>query len=145
MVIRVYSKYKTKPPQDALADGEERIIGYDKLYPEMLGLLDRCQVNSVTTRTNDFMALHLIDLGDLRKFAMEALRYGTYINSQWCRGNAPHGLYACDSYSFRYNLYSRKEKVHVPTTMYIKLCLTDTNHTIAVISLHDSTKTKVQS
>lgn len=143
MVIRVYSKYKTKPPKEALAEGEERIIGYEKLYPEMLSLLDKCQVNSVTTRTNEFMALHLIDLGDLRQFAMEALKYGAYINSQWCRGNAPQGLYACDSYSFRCDLYCRKEKAFVPTIMYIKLCLTDTNQTIAVISLHDSTKTKV--
>lgn len=145
MVNRVYSKYKAKPPTEALAEGDERIIGTEKLYPEMLELLDHCQVNSVTTKTNEFMALHLIDLGDLRNFVKEALTHGTYINSQWCRGNSPTGLYACDSYSFGCDLYSRAERAHVRTTMYIKLCLTDTNRTVAVISLHESTKIKVQS
>ncbi|MEM6050490.1 hypothetical protein AAH450_07890 [Erwinia sp. P7711] len=142
MVNRVLSRYKTGAPKDALKDGEERLINSGPLYPDLLENLDRCQVNSVTTNTNNFMTLHMIDLGDLRGFAKLALSQGEYLNSQWCNGNAPKGIFACDAYIVPAPLYTPQERREMTTLMYVKLCITDTGNTVAVISLHDSTKTK---
>lgn len=141
MVYRVLSRYKTGAPKDAFHDGEERIIKHDgPLYPDMLSILDNCSVSPATTRTDDFMAIHMVDLSDLRKFAEIALKSGKYINSQWCKGNSPPAIYACDSYVVSAVIYSPKDRDMTTMVVYIKLCITDTGNTVAVISFHESEK-----
>lgn len=141
MVNRVLSRYKIGAPKDAFRDGEERFIKHDgPLYPDMLSRLDTCHVRPATTRTDDFMAIHMVDLNDLRGFAKLALESGKYINSQWCKANAPPAIYACDSYVVSALIYSPKDKGVIAMIMYIKLCITDTGNTVAVISFHESEK-----
>lgn len=140
MVIKICSRYKTGAPKEPLRDGEERIIEGGPLYPNLLAELARCQVNSVTHKTNDFLALHRVDLGDVRTCVELALKGGRYINSQWCNGNAPKGLFACDAYVVPAQLYIPHERCECTVMLYVKVCLLDSGNTVAVISLHESTE-----
>ncbi|HIH5777414.1 TPA: hypothetical protein ACYSI4_002166 [Citrobacter werkmanii] len=142
MVIKVYSKYKTGAPKDALKADEERIISNGPLYPGLLSLLDSCQVTPVTHKTNEFLAIHRIELGEVRTYVELALKSGRYINSQWCMGNAPKGIFACDAYVVPAKLYIPSERSECLVTMYVKVCILDSGNTVAVISLHESTNTK---
>lgn len=136
MVNKVNSRYNASPPADALRDNEERVIGHNALYPDMLDKLDSCSVHPATKRTLDMMQAHLIDLGNLRTWVELALREGIYENSQWCRGNAPDGVYACDAYVVHGMLYKPAERQEVMCKMYVKVCITKSNQTVAVLSLH---------
>ncbi|WP_342605997.1 hypothetical protein [Pantoea agglomerans] len=145
MVNKVQSQYKKGAPSDVLRDDEERIIVGGPLYPDLLNKIDSCSVRPVTLRTDDFMAIHRVDLNDLRTYAKLALETGRYVNSQWCNGNAPKGIFACDSYTVSASVYSPKDREMIMCVVYVKLCLTDTGNTVAVISLHESTKPKEKS
>lgn len=138
MVTKVYSQYCTGAPKDQLQAGEDRIITAGPLYPNMLDIIDKCGVHSATQRANEFIALHKIDLGDLRVWVSRALQYGTYINSQWCLGNSPKGLFACDSYVVSGELYNPQTRTCEITEVYVKVCITKTGSTIATMSFHPS-------
>jgi hypothetical protein len=142
MVIKVFSRYKTAAPKEPLRDREERLIEGGPLYPELLAVLDSCQVKPVTTKTNEFLAVHRVDLGDVRKYVELALTAGKYINSQWCNGNAPKGIFACDAYLVPAQLYIPSQREEATVLMYVKVCILETGNTVAVISLHESTYTK---
>lgn len=141
MVIKIFSRYKIGAPKEPFKDGEERIIEGGPLYPNLLTELARCQVNSVTHKTNDFLALHRVDLGDVRKYVELALNCGRYINSQWCNGNVPKGVFACDAYVVSAQLYIPHQRCECTVMLYVKVCILDTGNTVAVISMHESTVT----
>ncbi|QCD02256.1 hypothetical protein E7703_14285 [Citrobacter portucalensis] len=142
MVVKVLSRFKTGAPKEPLKDGEERMIEGGPLYPELASVLDECQVKPVTNKTNDFLAIHRVDLGDVRKYVELALAAGRYINSQWCNGNAPKGIFACDAYVVSAQLYIPSKREISTVLIYIKVCILDTGNTVAIISLHESTNTK---
>lgn len=142
MVIKIYSAHKAGAPKGPLKDGEERIIEGGPLYPNLLTELAQCQVTPVTRKTNDFLAIHRVDLGDVRMYVELALKGGRYINSQWCSGNAFKGLFACDSYVVPAQLYMPHQRCECTVMLYVKVCLLGTGNTVAVISLHESTETK---
>lgn len=135
----ILSKYQANPPDNLKNEGDSRIIDTeDRLYPEMLQKLEQCAVIPVNQRTLDTMQIHRLDVSDLRKWLIAACSDGTYINSQWCRGGNPSGLYACDAYTVSGMLYMPQEKKEVETLVYVKMCITKTGATVAVISLHPS-------
>lgn len=143
MVIKVFSLYKTGAPKEAFREGEERFIeNGGPLYPELVDVLDNCQVRTVTARTNDFLAIHRVELGEVRTYVKLALTAGKYVNSQWCMGNAPRGIFACDAYIVPAQLYIPSLREVSTVLMYVKVCILETGNTVAVISLHDSINTK---
>ncbi|WP_174261010.1 hypothetical protein [Pantoea ananatis] len=137
MVIKVLSQYNANPPR-TLKAGSPRLIGSTKLYPNLLQQLDNYGVHPVTERTIEMMAIHKVDSGELRGWVQLALQSGTYINSQWCTGNTPPGIYACDAYEVRGMLFCPKEQREIMQDVYVKLCVAKSGATAAVISLHPS-------
>lgn len=137
MVLKVRSQYNKKPPS-RMGHGTQRLIGNTVLYPGALNCLRSGAVAPVTETTVQLMSLHLLDHADLRKWVELALTKGTYINSQWCSDNSGSGIYACDSYVVTGLLYIPSVKQEVLTDVYVKISISKTGNTVAVISLHPS-------
>ncbi|MCB5315621.1 hypothetical protein [Yersinia intermedia] len=138
MVTKVLSLYCSNAPKDGLGAGEERIICDGPLYPDLLTKIDSISVYPTTLRAIEFIALHKVDLGDLRDWVTKALTHGKYINSQWCLGSSPKGLFACDSYCVSGDLYMPKNKKNEHTEIYVKVCITKARNAVAVLSFHPS-------
>lgn len=137
MVMKVLSLYNANAPKTMKANSV-RIIGTTKLYPNLLGKLDDFGVHPATERTLDMMFIHKVDLGELRDWVYLALRSGVYINSQWCTGNTPPGIYACDAYEVKGKLFCPEEQEEIMQDVYVKVCITKSGAAAAVISLHPS-------
>ncbi|EKS6583740.1 TPA: hypothetical protein ACSRQ6_002630 [Enterobacter hormaechei subsp. steigerwaltii] len=136
---QILSKYQQTPPDSLKSEDDGRIIDTpSKLYPEMLAELEKCAVIPVNRRTLDMMQIHHMDAGDLRKWLVAACKHGQYINSQWCQGSNPSGFFACDAYTVSGMLYMPHMKKEVETVVYVKMCITKTGATVAVISIHPS-------
>lgn len=138
MVIKVLSEYDKNPPLEGMRAHDDRIIGTERLYPNILATLINSTVKPVTNRTIDMMSIHKIDIGNVRTWINAAVSHGKYINSQWCTGNSPAYLFACDSYVVSGLLYCPKVKEEILTDVYIKFCILKTGATVTVLSLHPS-------
>lgn len=116
----------------------DRIVGTGPLYPaaDVLALLRRGVVATClfTEDCRTDVALEGWSLQDVFRLIEEAVQYGTYKNSQWCRQGVTEQVVPCapcDAYSVRFrNIENRF------TNYYVKFAIAKTGKLMLVFSCH---------
>ncbi len=138
MVNKVMSQYCSSPPIDFNGDAD-RLISSGPLYPNILSVLDKCDIRPATLKCTSDMAFYGISSDNIRKWIKTAISTGGYINSMWCRLSPNRNcIAACDAYRVVVDMNNPVTEESDTITMYLKLCISKTGSTIMQISAHPS-------
>ncbi|MGX9397069.1 hypothetical protein [Pantoea dispersa] len=137
MVNKVLSRYNTSPPKELLTDGVERAIDGGPLYKDILEVLAVSSIQLVTQKCSLDLALHNLDVGEVREWIEEAVAKGRYVNSQWCAIQGKNCIAACDAYLVS-GFIELKNGEKELKDMYIKFSVSKTGTAVLTVSFHES-------
>ncbi|EMH5492648.1 hypothetical protein ABVE29_003698 [Providencia stuartii] len=138
MVDKVISSYANSPPKN-LAEKAEREIPCGPLYPNILDVIDKCDIKPATMKCIDDMAFYGITGDKIRKWLRLAIASDGYINSVWCRLSPNRNcIAACDAYRVEIEEKDWNAEKIETVHMYLKFFISKTGTTVMQVSAHPS-------
>lgn len=104
----------------------------------VIGILDKGKLIPWSTGCRRDMQKWGYDQEDVEDLAKYAVRFGQYIDSEWCQSKAEGPWAACDAYRFTHREWNDAAYKEMDCEYYIKIAIGKTGQVLFLVSCHPS-------
>lgn len=132
---RIVSRYQGRGPSN---DNNRIIRTKEPLYPieDILEILEEGKAVAWSKGCVRDMQKWEFDIDDCKSLIRDAIRFGQYVNSQWCQGKEDGPWAACDSYSISRREANRNGQGEQYYEYYVKFAIATNGTVLLMVSCH---------